>query len=177
MNRTAEGVAAGIDAAEAGARLTEVDGRWTLIMTRGLRHPAERVWPVLTEPDDLARWSPVVPDRPLTSVGPARSCETPEAPAVDAEVLLSDPPRELVHRWGGQLLRWTVTPAANGSRPTLEHTFDARAEAGMYAAGWHLCLAVLAEVLDGRAVQRIVGTSALDHGWGDLREAYDAAFA
>jgi hypothetical protein len=26
-------------------------------------------------------------------------------------------------------------------------------------------------------VQRIVGTSALDHGWGDLREAYDAAFA
>lgn len=31
------------------------------------------VWEHLTQPELLATWSPVVPDRPLTSVGPALS--------------------------------------------------------------------------------------------------------
>jgi hypothetical protein len=52
-----------------GASLTEADGRWVLTMTRELAHPPERVWPMLTDPEQLSRWSPVVPDRPLTSAG------------------------------------------------------------------------------------------------------------
>jgi uncharacterized protein YndB with AHSA1/START domain len=160
---------------EAGAR--EQAGGWVLTMTRELRAPAGRVWPMLTEPTRLRRWSPVVPDRSLTAVGPALARETPGQPAVDAEVLDCDPPCLLVHRWGGQVLRWSLAPAGAGSRLTLEETVDAPAELGIQAAGWHLCLAVLSVLLDGHRVERVVGSRALDRGWQDLRERYDRALA
>ena len=170
-------ITAQIAARPAEAVLARADGRWVLTMTRDLRHPPERVWPMLTEPGQLSRWSPVVPDRPLTSAGPAVSHETPDHPATDVTVLTCDPPRELVHRWGGHLLRWVLVPVPGGSRLTLEQTFDDRENAASYGAGWHLCLAVL-EVLDsGQEADRIVGKRARDYGWAELRDAYQAAWA
>jgi uncharacterized protein YndB with AHSA1/START domain len=174
MPGTDDCVRAEIAAQPADATLTQAEGRWVLTMTRALRHSAERVWPYLTDPRLLGVWSPVVPDRALTSLGPATSRETPEQSPVDAEVLVSDPPRELVHRWGGHLLRWTLASTPTGSRLTLEHTFDERSEHGSYGAGWHLCLAVLAVVLDGHEAERVVGKRALDYGWAALNDRYEA---
>ncbi|HEY2286273.1 MAG TPA: SRPBCC family protein [Streptosporangiaceae bacterium] len=172
---TTDLVTAQIAADPAQAALTEADGRWVLTMTRELAHPPERVWPMLTQPEQLSRWSPVVPDRPLTSPGPALARENPGDPAVDVTVVSCDPPRELVHHWGGHLLRWVVTPVAGGSRLTLEQTFDQPADAAMYAAGWHLCLAVLILAGRGPDVDRIVGERARDFGWAQLRDRYQAS--
>ena len=172
---TTDLVTAQIEADPAQASLTEADGRWVLTMTRELSHPPERVWPMLTEPGQLSRWSPVVPDRPLTSAGPALAHETPDAAGVDVTVLSCDPPRELVHRWGGHLLRWALEPVPGGSRLTLEQTFDERGEAAMYGAGWHLCLAVLSLVDGGQDVERITGERARDYGWAELRDRYQAS--
>jgi uncharacterized protein YndB with AHSA1/START domain len=174
MTDTRDRVHVEIDQQPPQATLTEVAGRWVLTMTRTLRHPTERVWQYLTEPQLLGKWSPVVPDRPLTSVGPATSRETPQQDRVDAEVLVSDAPRELVHRWGGHLLRWTLAPTPTGSRLTLEHTFDERAEYGSFGGGWHICLAVLTTVLDGYEIERVVGSRALDYGWAQLKDRYEA---
>lgn len=157
------------------AALTRESGRWVLTMRRVLPHPVERVWPMLVEPARLARWSPVVPDRALDSVGPATTRQSPDEAAVDADVLLSDRPRELVHRWGDHVLRWTLEPADGGTRLTLEHTFDTRGDRGSFGAGWHLCLAVLTGVLAGRDVERVVGARAFDHGFAALRDRYEAA--
>src|SRR5580693_5853568 len=88
---TTDLVTAQIAADPVQAALAEADGRWVLTMTRELSHPPERVWPMLTEPVQLGRWSPVVPDRPLTSAGPALSHETPDAAGVDVTVLACDP--------------------------------------------------------------------------------------
>jgi uncharacterized protein YndB with AHSA1/START domain len=177
MTNTTDPVTTEIAANATTATLEQDEGRWVLTMTRELRHPAERVWPKLTEPGELSKWSPVVPDRPLTSVGPATARENPGDPANDAEVLLCDPPRELVHRWGPHQLRWTLTPTPDGSRLTLAHTFDQRSECGMYGAGWHLCLAVLVVVLDGQDVPRVTGNRAHEYGWSTLRDRYDASLA
>lgn len=174
---TTDPVRAEIAARPVAADLRQADGRWVLTMTRDLRHPAERVWPMLTDPDQLARWSPVVPDRPLTAPGPALAQETPDAEGVDVTVLACDPPRELIHRWGGHLLRWVLTPAPGGCRLTVEQTFDERSEAAMYGAGWHLCLAVLALVADGQPASRITGERAAEFGWAELRDRYDASWA
>jgi uncharacterized protein YndB with AHSA1/START domain len=156
------------------ATLAKADGRWVLTMVRDLPHPVERVWPKLTEPAQLATWSPVVPDRPLTTVGPATARERPDQDPVDAEVLLSDPPRELVHRWGAHQLRWRLTPTPTGTRLTLEHTFDIETEASMFGAGWHICLAVLAVRLAGHDVDRVTGERASEFGWDSLNERYAA---
>lgn len=155
------------------ATLNQVAGRWVLTMTRNLRHPPEQVWSYLTEPRLLMKWSPVVPNRTLDSAGPAISREAPGQEPVDADVLVCDPPRELVHRWGAHILRWTLTSTGTGSRLTMEHTFNEPAEASMYAAGWHLCLAVLGLDIDGNAVERVVGQRALDYGWSELKGRYE----
>jgi hypothetical protein len=93
-------VAATVEQQPTEARVSYVGVRWVLTMTRELPHAVERVWSKVTEPEELRKWSPVVPDRPLTSLGPATAREHPYSDAVDAEVLVSDPPHELAHRWG-----------------------------------------------------------------------------
>jgi uncharacterized protein YndB with AHSA1/START domain len=157
------------------AAIVYVGGRWVLTLTRELGHGVDRVWSMLTEPDELRTWSPVVPSRPLTSVGPATSRETAAAEVVDAEVLVCDPPRVLSHRWGTAVLHWTLTPTEGGCRLTLEHAFGDRSVGPSAAAGWHLCLAVLVARLDGEDVERVVGRRAFDYGWQSLASAYDDA--
>ncbi|GAA0239616.1 SRPBCC family protein [Cryptosporangium japonicum] len=154
----------------------ERDGeRWTLVLRRQFRHDAKRLWEMLVDPARLATWSPIVPDRPLTSVGPATCRENPGDEPNDAEVLLVDPPHLLVHRWGTDLLRWTVTPADDGAVLELRQTFDDRSSAPMTAAGWQVCLGVLAAG-DGTGRERATGRQARDYDWDDLRERYAAAW-
>ena|SRR5215471_1641816 len=69
----------------------------------------------------------------------------------------------------------TLVPTQTGSRLMLEHTFDDATEHGSYAAGWHICLAVLAAALDGRVVEHVVCSRAQDYGWSGLRDRYEAA--
>lgn len=164
-------------AVDPSAALSRADGGgWVLTMHRDLRHEPERVWRMVTEPDELTRWSPVVPDRPLTAVGPATSRENPGDDPVDAEVLLVDPGRLLVHRWGSALLRWTLSPTDGGTRLELHQTFADRSMAPSYSAGWRVCLAVLAASHDGQ-VERACGPRALDYGWQRLHDAYERSLA
>jgi uncharacterized protein YndB with AHSA1/START domain len=169
-----------IEANPVAATLAEEDGRWTLTMQRRLHQSPDRVWPMLTEPERLLRWSPFVPDRVLDSPGPATARENPDAEPLDAEVLVLDQSRELVHRWGDDLVRWTLEPDGDGTLLTLEHGFADGPDAGMFAAGWHICfgtLAALEEPGPGGPVHRVVGEDATAYGWEKLRDAYDEVFA
>jgi uncharacterized protein YndB with AHSA1/START domain len=170
---TDQRITSALDAQPAEGTLAEIDGAWVLTMTREYGYPPERLWSMLTDPERLARWSPIVPDRALDRVGPARSQESPDMPEVDAEVLVCDPPHLLVHRWGSQLLRWTLTPTAGGTTLTLANTLDEPDTAARNAGGWHLCLAVLAAGLADPGVQRVVGPDALAYGWQDIAGAYE----
>jgi uncharacterized protein YndB with AHSA1/START domain len=169
---TDQRIADAIEAAPVAASLTQADGRWVLTMQRDLAHPPERVWRMLTDPARLALWSPVVPDRPLTSPGPARSREAPEMPAVDTEVLIADPPRALVHRWDTHLLRWWLEPTETGTRLTLSDRLDTLADGSRNGAGWHICLAALEVNLDDDDAGRVVGLDAMAYGWEKLNDAY-----
>lgn len=155
------------------ASLERAGERWVLVMQRRFEHPPERLWRMLTEPSELARWSPAVPDRPLTSIGPASCRENPGDDPVDAEVLVANAPRELVHRWGGHVLRWTVTPQGDGALLELRQTFDDRTFAAMLAAGWQVCFGRLAAE-DGTERERPTGERALAYRWEELRDNYEA---
>jgi uncharacterized protein YndB with AHSA1/START domain len=100
------------------ATLEDRDGRWVLTLIRDFSHPVDAVWPWLTDPDRLQRWSPVVPDRPLDKVGPAAVRENPGDEPFDGTVIAVSAPHELVHQWGPDVLRWRLTPAAGTSVST-----------------------------------------------------------
>ena len=148
------------------------DGAWVLTLERDIAHPAEKVWPWLTDPDRLRQWSPVVPDRAFDEIGPRQVRENPDDEPVTGDVLAVNPPHELVHRWGDNVVRWQLSPTDQGCRLTLEQSIPQRDGAAGNAAGWHVCLDVLEGTLAGTASSRVVGPDALDHGWESLRDGY-----
>ncbi|WP_454295013.1 SRPBCC domain-containing protein [Salana multivorans] len=153
--------------------LLQQDGpEWTLVMRRTFPHAPERVWRMLTQPTLLARWSPVVPDRPLDEPGPATCRENPGDEAINAEVLIADPPRKLVHRWGPEVLEWTITADAEGSRLELRQALGDPGPASRYAAGWRVCLGRLAAEQEGVERERVVGERAWAYGCRELIEHY-----
>lgn len=161
-----------VAAAPLDAELAGAGDEWTLTMRRVFSHSPDCVWSMLTDPRHLVRWSPVVPDRALTSVGAAQSCEVPGQVPIDSTVLQCEAPRLLAHRWGPSILRWTLRQVPDGTQLTLEHQFAQPDQAPIYGAGWHICLAVLTALDDGLDVPRVVGPESFDHGWHDLRDRY-----
>ncbi|WP_114854088.1 hypothetical protein [Brachybacterium sp. YJGR34] len=137
-----------------GAVLLEVD----------LSGTSEQIWAHLTDPELLATWSPVVPERPLTEVGPVLAREEPGAEAFAADVVAIAGEHALSHRFGDDLLEWLVDEA----RATLKIDLADPSSAALQVTGWQVCLGVLDARLDGQDQERIVGRDALDHGWEEL---------
>jgi len=163
----------------AGADVEKDGDRWTLVLSRQLRHPPEMVWDALTDPAQLAEWAPFDADRNLTAVGPVKlsTAGAPQPQASESTVVRSEAPRLLEYSWGGNDLRWELEPLGGGTRLTLWHNIDRRFIA-WGAAGWHVCLDVLAWLLSGAAIGRIVGAEAMKFdGWQRLVTEYTAQFA
>jgi uncharacterized protein YndB with AHSA1/START domain len=157
------------------ATLKSRDGAWVLTLEREFAHPPEVVWPWLTDPARLARWSPIVPDLPFDHAGARQVREHPDDDPIDGEVISVQAPRELVHRWGDDVVRWRLAPTASGCLLTLEQTMRQRDPAAMNAAGWDVCLTVLDEALGGADTPRATGPAALERGWAALRDEYAEA--
>jgi uncharacterized protein YndB with AHSA1/START domain len=148
--------------------------RPTLVFSRDSRHPPDKVWGALTDPEGLAAWAPFVPDLALDEPGPVvlRMTDGDVTEEHAGRVLRASPPTLLEYTWGDDLLRWELEPNGSGTRITLRHTVDDADWLARVAAGWHLCLVVAERQLDGRPVGRIVGQQAKENGWDELHEAY-----
>ena len=141
----------------ADATLEERDGKPALRFERLLHHAPDRVWRALTEPEEESAWHPT-PARFEPMVG-GRVVYVPGghiADMPDGEVTDYDPPRLLGYTWtAGEAesnhLRFEIHPHHEGSVLILIHTFEDRLKAARDGAGWHGCLAALAELLDGGA--------------------------
>jgi uncharacterized protein YndB with AHSA1/START domain len=147
--------------------------RWTLIFTRILSHPVNRVWEVLTEPGQLRQWAPYVPDRDLATVGPAElSMQDDSAAVLDGAVLAADPPQLLIHLWGTDQLRWELTGTDDGTTLTLRQRFAIESTASALAAGWHICLDVADALMKDVPFGPVVGERAREFGWDELNSQY-----
>jgi uncharacterized protein YndB with AHSA1/START domain len=108
------------------------------------------VWRALTEPEHLAAWFPaqIHGER---AAGAALRFVFPngEGPTEDGEILTFDPPKVLEYRWGEENLRFDLEPDGHGCVLTFLDTFDELGKAARDAAGWHVCLDVLAHHLGG----------------------------
>ncbi len=150
------------------------DDRWTLVFVRDLRHPPEKVWAALTDPEQVRRWAPYDTDTDLSTVGDATltMIDGDTSQDMPAHVRRAEPPTLLEYTWGNDLLRWELADIENGTRLTLRHTLEDRDWAPKVAAGWHICLVVAENMLDGRPMGPIRGAAAREYGWDDLNEAY-----
>ena len=165
--------------AASGADVRKEGDKWTLVLVRTLAHPPAKVWKALTEPEHLREWAPFDADRNLGTVGTATltTVGAPTPQVAETRITHADRPRLLEFNWGGQDIRWELEPAAGGgTRRTLWHNIDRRFIA-MGAAGWHICLDVLARALDGQPIGRMVGMEVMKFdGWQRLHAEYAKQF-
>ncbi|HEX6569604.1 MAG TPA: SRPBCC family protein [Acidimicrobiales bacterium] len=134
--------------------LTTADGRSVLRIERRLAHPTAKVWRAVTDPAHLARWfpAPVAFDGDL-AVGVKVGFDMGDGLAWDGVVTHCDPPRTVAFTWGDDHLRLDLSPVGPSCRLVLVHTFDDRAGAASFAAGWDRCLDALGRGLDGRPAE------------------------
>jgi uncharacterized protein YndB with AHSA1/START domain len=162
-----------------GAQVQKEGEKWTLILTRELRHSPEKVWQALTDPAHLREWAPFEADRSLGTVGATVKLTTVGAPAprvTETRVTRADAPRELEYNWGDFNIRWELAAIGRGTRLTLWINIGHRFIA-MGAAGWHICFDVLDHLLSGTPIGRIVGPEAMTFGgWQRLNAEYAKQF-
>jgi uncharacterized protein YndB with AHSA1/START domain len=148
--------------------LEQTGQAWRLRFTRELAHPVDLVWRAVTEADHLNAWFPTrirgdwVVGGPLTFADPEG-----RGPEFTGQVLACQPPSLLEFSWGPDVLRLELQAHGAGTRLTLLDTFEELGKAARDAAGWHVCLDLLAVHLDG------TGTAVR---WTEVHPEYVAAF-
>jgi uncharacterized protein YndB with AHSA1/START domain len=133
-------------------------GRWALRFERDLPHPVEQVWQAVTEEAHLSVWFPTTIEGELRA-GAALTFRFrgEELPPTSGEMVEYDPPRVIEFTWGfseedidqPEQTRIELTPTATGCRLTLISTYDRVGKSARDAAGWHVCLDLLAADLAG----------------------------
>ena len=153
--------------------------KWTLVLVREMRHSPEKVWKALTDPAQLREWAPFDADGSLGKVGSTVKLTTVGAPTphiTESKVTRADPPKLLEYKWGDFNMRWQLEPVGAGTRLTLWTNIDRRF-ISMGAAGWHVALDVLDQLLSGTPMGRIVGPEAMQfEGWQRLNKQYATQF-
>ncbi len=155
-----------------GAQVRKDGEKWTLILTRELRHSPEKVWQALTDPAHLREWAPFNVDASLGTVGTVKLTWVGTPTPLETKVTRADAPKLLEYND----TRWELEPRGSGTRLTLWHNIDHRFIA-WGAAGWHIAFDVLDRLLSGTPIGRIVGSNTMKFaGWQRLVAEYAKQF-
>jgi uncharacterized protein YndB with AHSA1/START domain len=159
------------------ARVVREGEQWTLVVTRQLHHPLEKVWQALTDPALLQAWAPFDADGNLGQGGAMVKLATVGTPMSEQTTIKrAEAPHLLEYGWGAGNLRWELETLDGGTRLTLWHTADQRFMA-MGAAGWQICFDVLDHALAGTPLGRMVGPQTMQFdGWQRLHADYARQF-
>ena len=155
-----------------GAQVRKDGERWTLILVRELRHPPEKVWQALTDPEHLREWAPFDADGNLGAVGTVNLTWVGNPTPLETKVTRAEAPKVLEYND----TRWELEASGGGTRLTLWHSIDRRF-ISMGAAGRHISLDVLDHLLSGAPIGRIAGRDAMGFGeWQRLNAEYAGQF-
>lgn len=153
--------------------VTREGERWVLRYERELRHAPEKVWRAITESEHLRNWLP------CDLVGERREGAALELPfwpehldayaeshGIEQEVLRGEirrwePPRLFEWTWDTDVLRWELHATGTGTRLVLTTWVAGGPDvAAGVAAGYHVCLDELHDVLDHGKEGPIDGSAA-----------------
>jgi uncharacterized protein YndB with AHSA1/START domain len=131
------------------------DGRFWLRFERSYPHRCEDVWRALIEPESLAEWFPTAIEGERRAGAELRFVfPSGEGPVLSGAVRVFEPPRLLEYSWDTDVLRWELTPTAEGCSLVFTTSVQQRSVAARDATGWHACLDNLAQVVDGQKSAR-----------------------
>lgn len=126
------------------------DGEVILHFTRRLRHPPQKVWRALIEPEHLAAWFPTTVEGDVVPGGRLRfSFREMQLPDSDGKMLAIDPPKLLEFRWHDERLRFELEAEDTGTVLRFSASFAEVGRAARDGAGWHTCLDLLGYELSG----------------------------
>jgi uncharacterized protein YndB with AHSA1/START domain len=164
--------------------LVHRDGTYILRYERHLRHPLDRVWAALTEPEQIGAWLAEA-DLDLVAGGAvelrwlnARDEGDRYAAVARGHVTALDPPHLLeldtdVHG----LLRWELREEADGTGLTFTVTVALDHDQALSnVAGWHVHLEHLEDALAGRPVDWPHWWDEHYPRWQDLHAGYAARY-
>jgi len=148
-----------------------IDGKPAVRFERRYAHPVEQVWRAVTEPAELAHWFPDPVEVDLREGG--EMTFTPQHDGMQpmpGRVTELDPPRRFSFTWGDEHLHIELEPDGDGCRMRFTHVLSTREQAARDAAGWHVCLDRLEQLLAGHAGEA-PGPEATSE-WSEHYEAY-----
>ena len=149
------------------------EDKWTLIVSKELRHAPQIVWNALTDPAQLREWAPFDATGSLDKPGTTVTFQWAGTPtSFETTVRRADAPHALEYASPDMDLRWQLEPTPTGTRLTLWTNID-RNYISMGAAGWHIAFETLERKLDGTPIPRIAGNDAVAFaGWQRLNADY-----
>lgn len=149
--------------------LHEIDGRYVLKFERFFTQHLESVFRDITNPDYFSRWFPFSTGNMELKLGGKIAFNDGEGSTYEGIITKFEPPLVFAFRENDDLLNIELQLEGEGCRMFFSHVFDDRTMAVMTAAGWHRCLDVLHQIVNGHPVE-----------WKDnsaeLRESYKEAF-
>jgi uncharacterized protein YndB with AHSA1/START domain len=158
--------------------LVHIDGRPALRFERRYGSPVERVWRAVTDPAEMAAWFPsnvegeravgaeltFVDDDQRAAAREAGEPTRDDGPMFRGRVVAYDPPTVFSFTWGGELLRFELTPDGDGTVLVFTQLLSHPSVAARNGSGWHQCLAALDDLLGASSPE--------DAGWQEVYRDY-----
>jgi len=123
-------------------------------MERHFKHPAEQVWSMLTKNDQLAQWFPELRVRDLREGG-VMAFDMQDGTFEEMEISEYEALSVLEYEWGEDRVRFEMVQESDSACRLifLEKITKITDHTPKDLAGWHVCLEVIAALLDGRTLE------------------------
>jgi len=116
---------------------------------RRYRHPVDQVWAALTDNEQLAKWFSQLHVEDLRQGGRIKF-DMRDGTFIDMDILDCQPLEVLEYTWGTDTVRFELYPDGDGCRLLLLERLNGLTDhTPKDLAGWHVCLDVIAVILDG----------------------------
>jgi uncharacterized protein YndB with AHSA1/START domain len=153
------------------ASIQKIEDGYVARFDRSLNLSVEKVWAALTENDKLVKWMPNLQVEVLRKGGAIKfDMKDGSGTFIDIEILDFELNSVLEFTWGKDRVRFELYSMPNGCLLVLKEFIGTlNAHTSKDLSGWHVCLAVLSELLEGRFMDFPKGE------WQKYYEQYAAA--
>ena len=130
------------------AAIRKSEGTYIAEFERSLQHPVEKVWSFLTENEKLKLWFSELSIDELVAGGIIKF-DMGDGSFEEMKILEVQPWRVLEYTWDKDVVRFELSPVEGGCKLSLiEKITTLNDHTPRDLAGWHVCLDVIAALLD-----------------------------